>query len=317
MRESVLGSFCHGDRTSQRRGGLPAVARLTLGIDIPEYYLHYVAAHAMDPTPPNETSHKPSLRNLVAWVVVLACVIGLSLWLRERLSSRESSPASEAPAVTEAPAQPIVRYPLPASTQQQNAKPLPPLDESDSDLSTALEDAGGPPGLDDLFVPKDLIRKFVVVVDNLPNRRVPVEQLPLRPPAGQFKTMTLADRVYLDPRNFVRYDRYLEFLEGLDNVVLVKLYRRYYPLFQQAYEELGYPGRYFNDRLVVAIDDLLAAPTVEGPIELVQPSVFYKFADPKLESLSAGQRLMLRMGPDNAVRVKGKLTELRAALTQR
>ena len=271
----------------------------------------------MDPTPPAETSHKPSLRNLIAWVVVLAAIIALSLWLRERLSSREPSPESEAPAaVSEAPAQPIVRFPLPASTPPQDAKPLPSLDESDSDLSMALEDAGDPTELDELLVPTALIRKFVVVVDNLPNRRVPVDQLPLRPPAGQFKTMTLADRVYLDPRNFVRYDRYIEFLEGLDDTALVTLYRRYYPLFQQAYEELGYPGRYFNDRLVVTIDDLLAAPTVEGPIELVQPSVFYKFADPELEALSAGKRLMLRMGSDNAVRVKAKLRGLRAALTQ-
>lgn len=270
----------------------------------------------MDPSRPEEASHKPSLRNLVAWVVVLASIIGLSLWLRERLSSRAPSVVSEAPVVSETPVQPLVRFPL-SEAPQQEVKPLPPLDESDADLGAALEEAGGSPDLDELLIPKGLVRKFVVVVDNLPNRRVPVEQLPLRPPAGQFKTMTLADRVYLDPRNFVRYDRYIEFLEGLDVTALVTLYRRYYPLFQQAYEELGYPERYFNDRLVEAIDDLLAAPTVEGPIELVQPSVFFKFADPELESLSAGRRLMLRMGPDNAARVKVRLGELREALTRR
>jgi hypothetical protein len=46
----------------------------------------------------------------------------------------------------------------------------------------------------------------------------------------------------------------------------------------------------------------------------VQPSVLYKYADPKLESLSSGQKLLIRMGPENETAVKAKLRELRAAL---
>jgi len=37
-------------------------------------------------------------------------------------------------------------------------------------------------------------------------------------------------------------------------------------LFQQSYEDLGYPGQYFNDRLVEVIDDMLKTPDVQGPI---------------------------------------------------
>jgi hypothetical protein len=87
---------------------------------------------------------------------------------------------------------------------------------------------------------------------------------------------------------------------------------RFYPLFQQAYQSLGYPNGYFNDRLVVTIDNLLAAPDIVTDIALVRPNVMYQFADPKLEELSAGQKLMLRMGPVNAAIVKAKLRELRA-----
>jgi hypothetical protein len=86
----------------------------------------------------------------------------------------------------------------------------------------------------------------------------------------------------------------------------------FYPLFQQAYQALGYPNGYFNDRLVVTIDNLLAAPDITTDIAVVRPNVMYQFADPKLEDLSAGQKLMLRMGPTNAAIVKAKLRELRA-----
>jgi hypothetical protein len=89
---------------------------------------------------------------------------------------------------------------------------------------------------------------------------------------------------------------------------------RAYPLFQRAYEELGYPGKYFNDRLMEALDDLLAAPELDGPLALEQPKVLYQFADPDLESRSAGQKILLRMGKANALRVKAKLLEIRRAL---
>jgi hypothetical protein len=98
----------------------------------------------------------------------------------------------------------------------------------------------------------------------------------------------------------------------LDAGAAVAVYRRFYPLFQQAYEDLGYPDRYFNDRLVQAIDDLLAAPEIDAPIPLVRPEVLYEFADPALESRSAGQKVLVRMGPANARRIKAKLREIRA-----
>ena len=46
---------------------------------------------------------------------------------------------------------------------------------------------------------------------------------------------------------------------------VASLYLHFYPLFQQAYQSLGYPNGYFNDRLVATIDNLLAAPDVSGP----------------------------------------------------
>ncbi len=88
----------------------------------------------------------------------------------------------------------------------------------------------------------------------------------------------------------------MKLVQSTDTKQLGALYIRYYPLFQQAYEDLGYPGQYFNDRLVQVIDHLLQTPDVRGPIQLKQGRVFYEYADPALEARSAGQKLLLRMG---------------------
>lgn len=106
----------------------------------------------------------------------------------------------------------------------------------------------------------------------------------------------------------------MQLVESIDSEQLVSLYVRFYPLFQQAYEELGYPSAYFNDRLVEVIDHLLEAPDIQQPVRLVRPRVLYQFADPQLEALSAGQKVLIRVGPDNAARLKAKLGELRAGL---
>ena len=102
----------------------------------------------------------------------------------------------------------------------------------------------------------------------------------------------------------------------LETEQFVKWYTRYYPLIQEAYDELGYKNRYFNDRFISVLDHLLKTPEVVGTIRLVQPKVFYEYADPALESLSAGQKILLRIGPDNTEIVKAKLTEIRKALAE-
>jgi hypothetical protein len=84
--------------------------------------------------------------------------------------------------------------------------------------------------------------------------------------------------------------------------------RRLYPLFQQAYVELGYPRGYFNDRLVSVMDHLLAAGP-KPPIDLSQPKIMFD-RDPDLEQLSAGQNARARR-IDNELRLKAKLREIR------
>ena len=106
----------------------------------------------------------------------------------------------------------------------------------------------------------------------------------------------------------------MQLAEAIDSKKLVAAYVHFYPLMQQDFRDLGYPKGYFNDRLIEAIDDLLAAPEPSEP-QLVQPKILYQYADPDLEGLSAGQKIMIRMGRDNASKVKAKLREIRGELT--
>ena len=121
----------------------------------------------------------------------------------------------------------------------------------------------------------------------------------------------------ISARNAERYAPYVALVEALDARACVELYVRFYPLFQKSYNELGDPRGYFNDRVVAAIDDMLAAPEPQEPIALARPKVLYEFADPALESLSAGRKILARVGTANAAKVKAKLREIRAELAKR
>jgi hypothetical protein len=55
-------------------------------------------------------------------------------------------------------------------------------------------------------------------------------------------------------------------------------------------------------------------PELAAPVKLLRPGVLYEFADPDLETRSAGEKILLRMGPENAARVKPKLWEIRRDL---
>jgi hypothetical protein len=157
----------------------------------------------------------------------------------------------------------------------------------------------------DYFIAADIVRRIVATVDNLPRATAPRRVMPLNPVPGAFSP---------DSANYARYTPYVRVFDAIEPQALVAAYVRSYPLFQRAYEELGFPGKYFNDRLMEAIDDLLETPELSAAPEYMRPRVLYEFTDPDLETRSAGQKMLLRMGPENAVRVKAKLREIRREL---
>ncbi len=192
---------------------------------------------------------------------------------------------------------------------------LPPLDDSDVSLLTALVDTLGT-GVESLLVNEALVDRFVATVDNLPRKQVSEKIRPVGHLAPRFSAAATADDAsfVLGSENFKRYDALVDLLANADVDAVVALYRRYYPLFQESYERLGYPHDYFNDRVVEVIDHLLLTPEPQEPVQLVRPNVLFEFADPELEALSSGQKLLLRIGNEHSSRVKQVLEALRPLL---
>lgn len=256
--------------------------------------------------------NKPAIGVAAAVVVVAA---GSWFFLHSRRAVLPRAPAAtQQPAVP--PAEPTVQHPLPEGPADSASKaPLPLLADSDAALRDALGAVAGTGAVKDYLLPENIIRHVVVTIDNLPRQKVAVDKRPTSPAAGSF--MADGDELHatVNPQNYSRYRPMVAVISKLDMQQLAAVYVRFYPLFQHAYQDLGYPNGYFNDRLVQVIDSLLATPQPAGPIDLVRPNVMYTFADPALESRPAGQKLLIRMGPDNASAIKTKLMELRAAVT--
>jgi hypothetical protein len=253
--------------------------------------------------------NKPVIGVAAAVVVVAA---GTWYYLQSRHAELPRAPEAAQTPPAEPPAEPAIQHPLPGG---QAPAPLPSLADSDPALRDALGQVVGLAAVKDYLLPENIIRHLVVTIDNLPRQKVAVQKRPTSAVAGSF--VADGDEVHatLDAQNFARYQPMVAVIAKLDMRQVAAVYIRFYPLFQQAYQDLGYPNGYFNDRLVQVIDSLLATPQPTGPIALARPNVMYVFADPALESRPAGQKLLIRMGPDNAAVIKTKLDELRAAIT--
>jgi len=195
-------------------------------------------------------------------------------------------------------------------------EPLPTLFESDPEVTQALADIAGADALAEYLVMDQVVSRAVASIDSLTSRQVPVHINPIKPADAKFLTETEGERLVLSPQNFARYDGYVSLLQSMDTGSLLTFYERYSPLFQQAWEENGGTGS-FSDRLLIVIDDLLETPDVAGPVYLTQYEAVYLFEIPELEAMTAGQKVLVRMGSANASVVKEKLIEFRAQLKAR
>ena len=247
------------------------------------------------------------------WAIPIAVVAaaGVALYYgRQKKEEPVATPAVSAPAP--AAATPPADHPIePTAT----ATPLPSLNDSDAAVQESLGETFGR-SLESFLVPKQVIRHIVVTVDNLPRKKTAVQFWPLKPTPGQF-VVGPGDDPDLSEDNAARYAPLMKVVQSADATQLAAIYKRYYPLFQEAYVGLGYPDGYFNNRLIEVIDHLLETPALPAEVRLTQPSVFYQFSDPTLEERSAGQKVLLRMGNANAAAVKMKLRELRREIAKK
>lgn len=247
----------------------------------------------------------------VAVVAVVVIVGGIAAYFLFKPAPPPPPPVQVQAPPPPPPPPPVVRQVIEAPPAPP---PLPALGESDKFMLDALAGLVGNKSLMKVFRTDRIIRNIVATIDNLPQRRAPMSAMPIERAPGWLITEGKENGLTISPKNAARYAPYMKFAEAVDAKKLVGLYVRLYPLFQEAYEELGYPKKYFNDRLIVALDDLLAAPNIKEPVALIQPSVYYKYADPDLEARSIGQRILMRIGSRNEAIMKSKLREIREEL---
>ncbi|MDH4048141.1 MAG: DUF3014 domain-containing protein [Gammaproteobacteria bacterium] len=253
---------------------------------------------------------------------ILAIVVAAGLWF---YWSNRSEPVpvpveSLQPGTDEQAQEPQTgpRYPIPDVAEpvdKKSLRPLPPLDDSDEYFRLEMSNLYGDT-VANLLVRTQLIERIVATIDNLPRAHVSEKIRPVGRLDGTFPVdgQDGSGEYTLNPDNYARYDLLVQLVSSADINKVADVYRRFYPLFQKAYVNLGYPDGYFNDRLIEVIDHLLETPVVNGPVVLVRPNVLYQFADSQLESRSSGQKLLIRMGPQHAAKVKETLRALRAAI---
>lgn len=291
------------------------------------------------------TPERPSaLAPVLATVVVCAAAAGAAWWFWLRPADpipAAQSPAPSASAPAPAAGPPTLEASGPENLVDALAPPdasLPPLAESDSRVTALLGELMGADKVARFLLTEGFVRRAVATVDNLGRAQAPPRLWPVQPMPQRFVVNGKGDGdsdgqgqgesgaaavTNIAAANAARYTAFLAFAESVPLDAAVAAYARLYPLFQQAYEELGYPRRYFNDRLVAVLDHLLRAPEPAGPLRVrlvpvntevpgQRPWVRYEFVDPALESLSSGQKMLVRMGAANAARAKALIRQVRA-----
>lgn len=251
-----------------------------------------------------------NIRSAPAWSwfatpLALGCLGGvLYLWLAKAPRTMALAPAAAVTSIA-APASPVA---------VAAGETLPGLDQSDGVMRDALVTLVGAPTFAQMFTPSSIIRTLVATVDALPRHRMPPGPRPVVPALGAFMSASDDQASVLAADNFPRYAAHVAIVRNLDPARLGATYLRYHPLFQTAYEDLTHTHASFDARLLQCIDDMLAAPVPSTPVLVHRPNAAYEFVDDSLEALSVGQKLMLRIGPEQAALVKAKLRALRSEL---
>jgi hypothetical protein len=238
---------------------------------------------------------------------------------------QSGAPAPLAPVATDAPAiaNPIEALPPEATSTVAAPSSLPGLADSDSLFTEKLTALLGRKDVLTFLQLDGFARRVVATVDNLARSHAPPKVWPVNPTPQRFTVQRGPEGIdTIAPANSQRYEPLVQLIESVDTAQAVGLYRSLYPLFQQAYEELGFPGKYFNDRLVQVLDHLIATPVptaplavtlveVKGEVPSLRPWVRYEYANAAHEGMSAGQKILLRVGPDNQRRLQAKMKDVR------
>ena len=217
--------------------------------------------------------------------------------------------ARPAPARPAAPAEDTVKV-----RQDATQVPLPPLQDTDALVRQLVGGLSSNPVVAAWLATDRLIVNFVVVTSRIADGQTPARELNAIGPVPPFRARSSRGAIEIDPSSYRRYDRYAQAVSALDARGAVKVYETLKPRVIDADKSFGGSGA-FDAELERAIVELLKVPVVEGTVALRPSGIGYAFVDPRLESMSAAQKQLFRMGPDNVRAVQGKLREIASFLS--
>ncbi|HSK07939.1 MAG TPA: DUF3014 domain-containing protein [Vicinamibacterales bacterium] len=255
---------------------------------------------------------RPGPLLLLAAAVVLLAAVAVGVWMMrggDAPESQTSTPAERPSPVTE-PA------PAPRGELGPQVEPidLPPLDLTDPVVRDLLRHLSARPELAAWLASDNLIRNFVMSVENVAAGQTPARHLRRLKPPGAFQAESSGETMAIDRRSYSRYDGLADTLGSMDPANLARVYSLLKPRLVEAYREQGHPEGDIDPVVERAIVHLLQTPILDGDVALGQRGVAYTFRDPALERLSPAQKQLLRMGPRNMRIVQDQLRAIGAEL---
>jgi len=160
----------------------------------------------------------------------------------------------------------------------------------------------------------DLVRRWIVVTDNLAEGVLPRAQLGFLAPGGPFSVVNRRGKHVISPASYGRYDEFADAVASVDARAVAKVYRELHPVLEAAYRALGYPTASLDRVTARALHRLEAAPTRDGDVVVEREGRAFVFADDRLEDLGEVEKQLLRMGPRNTRLLQAKAREILDAL---
>lgn len=274
-----------------------------------------------------------NIKAIAPAVVIILATVGAAVWYFLANTEDSTAPLGEgehtvaSPVIADSTEQPASGTPsslprkIKRSTAEQatttpQAQALPPLADipsrlTNSDLGFLQAAQKLAPKMVAWLTPDQQIRKWVFLVDNIAAGKIPSKNRPLSYDIDKFQVdeATAEDRFYVSETNFARADTLINVVTALPPQELIRYYQHWLPLLNNAYDELG-RGDSFQDRLLQAIDNILAIEPLPEKALLQQPSVFYVYADKKLEKADKLNKFFWRLGSENTEKIQSFLTNI-------
>jgi hypothetical protein len=234
-------------------------------------------------------------------------------------------PEADSPPVVAAVAEEVEIAPSPREVEvvaeesivedEPNVVQLPTLNNSDTFVFEGLRAMQNGTSVLRLLAQDQIVRKFVVLVENISRGEFPQTGLPYRALGEEMPVRNIDENFFvMEDSAHARFDEIVQTFVSLDTDAAITLYRTLSPLFQQAYAEIGFRNVSFDETLRLSINNIVRTTNMEGPYQLVKPSVMYLYADASIENLQEVHKQLLRIGPDNTIILKAKLREFASQL---